>query len=738
MHLFRPFQAVRILSLCSLLGRVASERVITSTALEECQSNSTFTASLFNIVFTPDNHSLSLNVVGDSSVEGNVILKIEAAAYGYTFLRETINPCTESGLSSLCPLQNLQINFDTNYNNISSNIIGRIPGVAFGIPDLDASITVYMSKADTPNDDLACVRLRLSNGKTVYQAGVGWATAVVAILGLLSSALVSGLGHINTASHIAAYALALFNYFQAIAIVGLCAVPLPSIVQSWTQDFAWSMGIIRVRFLQTLATWYLRGTGGKSDSILETLGTKSVQVLKRGLKHVGKAHALVRRSDAVPTGEYTVRGIKRVAFRAGMEPTNVFLTGIIFFCIFIIFTVLGVTLFKQYIDLAIRARWMKSDRFQSFRDDYLVTLKGIILRTLMIGYPLLSILCLWEFTQVDSPGEVVLAVFIFFGVTATLVWAAFQVMQIARRSQQVYQTPAYMLYTNATTLSKWGFLYIQFRASSYRYIVPTLIYIVVKAMFIAFAQGNGTVQAIALLITEAVALVLASVFRPWMDKPTNAINISICAVNFFNTILLLIFTGIFNGPGLLIGVSGVVFFILNAVFALVLLLVVLVASIFSFLNKNPEARYQPVADNRASFIKSQTALNTELDALGFSARGGLDDNYAEKLGDHRDSSPDLLPPNLGHHQRDSVVSNSSYREQYSQPGTPVTPSMPMLPPPVPRHGDSMSPSRPGSAISASSRAISEKGSRRSERNYPEFRSQNNSSPWQRGAGYDHQ
>ena len=582
-----------------------------------------------------------------------------------------------------------------------------------------------MAMADSPDVDLACVRSRLSNGKTVYESGVGWATAVVAVLGLLTSALVSGLGHLNAASHVAAYALALFNYFQAVAIIGLCAVPLPTIVQSWTQNFAWSMGIIRVQFLQELATWYQKGTGGKPATVLATLGTKSVQVVKRGLDLVA-SHSLAGRSQdsSAPEGEYIVKGIKRVAFRAGMEPTNVFLTGIIFFCIFIIFTTLGVMLFKAFCDSAIRVGWMKSGRFQSFREDFRVTLKGVILRILLITYPLLSILCIWEFTQDDSPAEIVLALFIFFGVTITLAWATLQVILIARRSQNLHKTPAYMLYTNATTLSKWGFLYIQFRASEYYYIIPTLAYILAKAMFVALGQGSGTLQAIALLVIEALALVSACVIRPWMDKPTNGVNISICVVNVLNAVLLLIFTGVFNGPGLLIGVSGVVFFVLNAAFALFLLLVVLIASTFSFLKKNPETRYQPVTDNRASFIKSQTNLNNELDALAFTARGGQ--AYQEKLRSG-DFTPDLQPPNLMHQQRDIVPANASNTEPYSEPGTPVNSSMPMLAPEVPQHRSALSPSHSSSALSAPSSTANIEQPSRHERNFPDSETPNNKS-----------
>jgi len=286
-----------------------------------------------------------------------------------------------------------------------------------------------------------------------------------------------------------------------------------------------------------------------------------------------------------------------------------------------------------------------------------------------------------------------------------------------------------MLYTNATTLEKYGFLYTPFRASAYYYIIPSLTYILVKSMFVALGQGSGTTQAVALVVIEAAALISASVLRPWMDKPTNAINISICVINFLNAVLLLIFTGVFNGPGLLIGVSGVVFFILNAVFALILLLVVLVASTFSFLKKDPETRYQPVADNRASFIKSQTTLTTELDALGLAARGGpgAPDFYGEKLGAD-DSSHDIRSSVLIHQHRNSADRNAPYHDPYSQPGTP---SMPMLPSST--HGSVSPVSRPHSGVFTVPRAGSPFSKADSDhvmpndRTYPEFRSQNNSS-----------
>ena len=132
--------------------------------------------------------------------------------------------------------------------------------------------------------------------------------------------------------------------------------------------------------------------------------------------------------------------------------------------------------------------------------------------------------------------------------TISLSWAAFKVYRIAKRSVSMHKNPAYILYSDPSALNKWGFLYVQFRATAYYFVMPVLIHIFVKALFIAFAQKNGTVQAIGLVVIEAVFLIGVSIFRPWMDKKTNAFNISIAAINFLNVIFLLVFTAVFNQP----------------------------------------------------------------------------------------------------------------------------------------------------------------------------------------------
>jgi len=148
----------------------------------------------------------------------------------------------------------------------------------------------------------------------------------------------------------------------------------------------------------------------------------------------------------------------------------------------------------------------------------------------------------------DSPAEVVSAVIYFVTMTLALLWAAFKVISLAKRSFNMHKDPAYILYSDPDALNKWGFFYVRFRARAYYFTLAVLGHIIIKALFIALAQNNAVVQAVALFVIESLWLVCISIFRPWIDKRTNFFNISIGVINFFNSITLLFFSNIFNQP----------------------------------------------------------------------------------------------------------------------------------------------------------------------------------------------
>ncbi|KIY03268.1 uncharacterized protein Z520_01735 [Fonsecaea multimorphosa CBS 102226] len=757
----------------SLSPLALAENIIESNSLNSCKSGSNFTATLFNVAYTPSNSSISLNINGVSSIVGNVTAQLEVIAYGFTILNETLDPCSMD-LSGFCPMQTGQIDIQTNID-VPSDVAKQVPGIAYSVPDLDGVVRVYVTSLDT-GEEIACMEADLSNTKSVYHPAVGWATAVIAGLGLVAAGLTSGLGHPNTAAHVAANAVSLFGFFQAQAVIGMTSVTMPPIVQSWTQNFQWSMGIIRVGFLQSIATWYQRATGGTPTTYLSTLSTFSVQVQKRAIKRSldvmttfaaqNLRYLAKRQSSATTTAVANVkvvRGIDRVGFRAGIEQTNIFMTGLIFFVFILFLVAVLVALTKVVLDGCARAGWMKSDKFLEFRNGWKIVIKGILFRLVLLGFVQMSVLCLWELVERDSAAEVVLALIVFISMAVALGWASFKVIQLAKKSVAMHKNPAYILYSDPECLNKWGFLYVQYRATAYYFVVPLLGYILVKAIFIAFAQKSPVAQAVGLVIVEAVALIAVSILRPFMDKKTNIFNISIASVNFLNAIFLLVFSNAFGQPEMVSGVMGVIFAFYNVVFAAVLLILVLIASIYAIASKNPEIRYQPMRDDRGSFIKSQAALTTELDALGATARGDGKNTYTNDKGydDDASFSSDSLKHQSEISQRPMSQTNAANPQQdfntpmypSDQPGRRGPPQSyeqrQMYNQGYNAGGDygyggrptttSSQPSFDRSMSSLASGGYGPPPPRSAQSGYPPqqgFRQQNNASPWQRGAGYE--
>ncbi|KAJ8111647.1 hypothetical protein OPT61_g5812 [Boeremia exigua] len=687
----------------------ADNRLIESKSLNPCMSNSSFSATLFNVVFTPNNRSLAFDIQGISNIAGKVEADLELLVYGYSAMNQVLDPCGNEDLSGMCPMNSGPLTIKSNLD-ISQDIMGSIPGIAYTVPDLDAVVRIKIRDQDT-KVQLACVEAELSNGHSVEQKAVAWVTAVIAGLGLVASAVTSGLGHSNTAAHVAANAMSLFGYMQAQAFIGMTSVPLPPIVAAWTQNFQWSMGIIRVTFLQKMATWYQRATGGTPTTHLSQLAYISVEVQKKrkmkraidGVKFATRAVArLMNRSNAAATeaqagGERLVlHGIERVGFKARIETTNIFFTGYTFFMIFVLFTVIGVIAFKYICEGLTKAGRMKGDKFIDFRNGWRTVLKGILFRVVLIGFPQMMMLGLWELTQRDSAGEVVLAILTMLTMIGVLGWASSKVVRIAQRSIAMHKNPAYILYSDPVALNKWGFLYVQFKAAAYWFIIPWLVYLFIKAMFVGLSQSNSTVQAVALVIIEAALLIGVSVLRPWMDKKTNGFNIAIAAVNFLSAVFLLMFTEVFKQPGIVTGAMGVIFFVFNAAFSLILLLMLLVSSGFAVFTKNPDTRYQPMRDDRGK------------GAQGSRSRIDDDDDYSSE------------------EQRQLAAKEGGFTEHYA--------TAPPRSPASTTHAQNAPPSFYDRSNASPAPSYGREGSLRND---VQQRAANNTSPWQRGAGYDH-
>lgn len=628
---------MRLPLVLSLLSQ-AYARVLQAQSLVTCMENSLLSASFFEVEFNPDDRSLHYTLDFSSEVNDYIIADIDVYAYGFKIISKKLDMCSLSW-KQFCPLYPGQVEIDS-IEYISEEYVKQIPGIAYTVPDIDAYARVKVLNYD--GEQIACIQAFFTNGKTVSQTGVKWATAVVAGLGLLTSAVASAFGNSNAASHVAANAVSLFLYFQSIVVIAMMAVDqVPPIASAWSENLAWSMGLIRVSFMQSIFRWYIQATGG-SPTLNLTSSTINILV-QRSLEHMAdlakRAVDLVRRSKPlVLHGNQNVlifRGIKRLAYNANIENTSIVVTGFTFFilCAYVLVAIIFV--FKYGSEVCIRAGWMKPARFADLRQNWSRVLKGSLSRYIYIGFTQLVLLSFYEFTRNDSAAVIVLAVLFLILALGSLAWALFRVFRFARDSIRSHNNPAAVLYGNQQVLDKYGFIYTMFTADKYYWGLILLVHTFVKCAMIAFCQSSGKAQAFVFWIIDMVYLGLLFHYKPYLNTPTNVVNIAIQLVTTINSFLFVFFSNLFGQPAAVASIMGWVFFILNAAFSLILLISILVFTGLILFSKNPDAKFRPAKDDRTSFqrfsnheaqLKGPAA---ELLALGLAAKDHNKDWAAE-------------------------------------------------------------------------------------------------------------
>lgn len=308
---------------------------------------------------------------------------------------------------------------------------------------------------------------------------------------------------------------------------------------------------------------------------------------------------------------------------------------------------------KYSIELCIRCGWIKNDRFLTFRNNWRMVLKGSLLRYAYIGFTQLLILSFWEFIQRDSPAVIVIACLFVILSLGLMMWAAYRTYYFATKSIKMHNNPAALLYGDEVVLHKYGFFYTMFNARHYWWNIVLLSYIFTKALFIGFAQGSGKTQSLALFIIDLAYYIALIYYKPYLDKPTNVMSIFISTVTLVNSFLFMFFSDLFNQNYTVSAIMGWIFFIMNAAFSLILLLMILAFTGMIVFSKNPDSRFKPIRDDRASFQKyaandgavNQKAAN-ELIALG-NVANDHEENWEAQLYDQHLAGKDADEEKMG-------------------------------------------------------------------------------------------
>src|SRR3569833_926776 len=94
-----------------LIAPAASQDALYSTSLISCQENSLYTASHFNVVFTPNNDSIAVTPNTKTSVSSYVKFDITENANDFPFIHIIVDPCkTNQSLAGMCPMSSGRFN----------------------------------------------------------------------------------------------------------------------------------------------------------------------------------------------------------------------------------------------------------------------------------------------------------------------------------------------------------------------------------------------------------------------------------------------------------------------------------------------------------------------------------------------------------------------------------------------------------------------------------------------------
>ncbi|EPX73749.1 Trp-like ion channel Pkd2 [Schizosaccharomyces octosporus yFS286] len=589
---------------CIVQSTVAKSRQLYVKSLTTCMPNSQFSASTLDAVYYPDNTSIYFDVSARSLVSTNVSIHVNVSAYGFT-LEKTIDPCNMN-IAGFCPMQAGNIILEGNHNLTGEVIqwIDDLPGIAYLVPDLDAKVTVNIYDTDN-NQRIACVMTNVENGRSVYYHVIYWVMCMVIGIPLLLSLLLSPVLQTPAMWEVFENMVVLFQFAQMQALYAMMASPLPAIIFSWGRNFIWSMGIIKIGFMQKVFTWYVKSTGGDPSVLVEMGPHANVGLAKRGLetasyfsKRASNSTLGTGSSSSSNNGTVALRGIKRISYLMGIETTNFFITGFSFFIILLGFTVCIAILSRIVLEVYYLVARDKTLKRQRIREYWKAITKGFFYRAIYLGFWQMSVLCMWEIYTRDSSALAFLSMYVIVDMAVLLLYAFVRTMQIIRKTGAFSDPDAlFNLYSDTQHLMRWGFMYVSYRHRFFFLSFFLLVVILIRSMFIGFGQSSPIVQGCAMFAISVVEFFFMIFARPYATKHLNSLHIGIALVNLISGIFILIMCKAFTINELARQVIGIVFFAINAIAMLLLILGIFIRNVIVLLRRSKNGTYYRILDD---------------------------------------------------------------------------------------------------------------------------------------------
>lgn len=614
-----------ILLLGALPAGAFAADILKTNGFSNCLDNGNIKVEKMDIQYNRQTNKVTFDVAGTSAISQEVMAALIVTAYGREVYRNEFNPCEEdSRVDQLCPIPSGTFEASGS-QSIPSDYASKIPSIAFSIPDLDGAAKLELRAVDS-GEEVACIQSVVGNGITANVPAVPYIAAGIAGAALLVSGL-SALAGVNAGGAVPSPTFGeVIGYFQSIAMNGMLSVQYPSVYRSFSNNFAFSGGLIYWESMQKAIDSFRDKTGGNlTENSVEYLkhATLIYEDTSKGLTKRGlEAFALLPRqlntsingsSTDNSTDASDIRSMHSVSdFQAYVETlaipeANTFMTVLLIFAIVVAAITVGILLFKVILEA-----WALFGKFpenlKSFRKRYWLVLAKTITNLILLLYGIWTLYCVYQFTNGDSWAAKTLAGVTLAIFTAILGYFTFRIWQIAHRYKKT-EGDASGLYDNKETWTKYSLFYENYKKGYWWLFIPCIVYMFAKGCVIAAGNGHGIVQAGGQLIIESLLLILLLWSRPYTLKSGNWINIVIQVVRVLSVACILVFVHELGIDQTTKTITGVALIAVQSILAGILAILIAVNAIIICCKQNPHRRRRKEAEKYSRDLDNLTPLD---------------------------------------------------------------------------------------------------------------------------------
>jgi meiotic recombination protein REC8, fungi type len=569
---------------------------------------------------------------------------------------------------------------------VSSSDVSGIPSIALQIPDFEgyATLRVFSNATRT---EIGCFQAVMRNGVTFSQVStvspiLGFFAFVAVIASFVTAIYGVSITAMRTHHAHSLSVLVVFEVFQSIFFSGALSLNWPSVLAAWWSNFAWSAGMIYTREMTKNINHFTGNNanssqvGGAGSTTLNNNGGLTQEIYGRSLDAMSKdlynsvlrgyevASRIYSRGTANSTNATTYSGVE-YSWNGGpvgagllvpgnwsgfagelseinIPVSNAFMTGFLWFLILLACLIGATTAFKWSLEGLSAMKWIKEDRLALFRSHWLGFLGLILLRTLFIGFFMITTLALFQLSIHGTAGVMAIAAVIFLiflvGVLGIAGYACFYRLRFGHyesspdrlylkgkkamkflpwfgavrqssmgdaeapkrtsggmpffRVRYIDNDPSRTtVHRDQVYVKKFGWLSARYRRTRWWFFAVWAGYQLIRACFIGGASRSPEAQVFGLFVVEIIALIAIVWINPFEGARNTALAVYMLGISKVATTgLSIAFLPSFNLDRIVATVIGVIIIVIQGFLTIGLLILIVLGAISSWfsLTRNRE------------------------------------------------------------------------------------------------------------------------------------------------------